>query len=124
MRQDILTRRHVKSRATTEIRGISIRRCEAKVCQFNSHAAICDEDVFGLQIAVIDPNGVAIFDGIQNLQKNALCKRIVTRVESPIGDVDKKVTVRTVLEDYKRAVGIVQDPVDRDHVAVSAGFMV
>lgn len=85
---------------------------------------IGDQDIFRLEIPVVDPERMAELDGIQELQENVLGKSIVTDEASALGDVGKEIAFWAVLNNHKCAVGAVQYAHQRDHVGMLAGLIV
>lgn len=45
---------------------------QSKVGEFAGHALVSDEDILRLQIPVVDSNGVAVINGIQDLEESSL----------------------------------------------------
>lgn len=78
---------HVESRSATKIRRVFIGCGESKVCKFDSHSTVCDQDVLWLKIPMINPNGVTILYGIQNLEERMLGQDIVPNKMSSFGNV-------------------------------------
>lgn len=62
------------------------------------------QDILRLQISMIDPNGVAKFNGIQNLQKRTLGEEIIAHKLALLGDVGEQVTFGTKLKHDKGTV--------------------
>lgn len=82
---------------------------KSKVGQFAGHSLVSDENVFWLQVPVVDSNRVAVFHGIQDLEESALGHGIVTNVLALLGDVGEQVTFWAVFNDNVCAVGGVHD---------------
>lgn len=60
---------------------------KAEVGKLAGHALVCYQDVLWLKVPVVDSNGVAIFNGIQDLEEGPLGKSIITNVLALFGDV-------------------------------------
>ena len=60
---------------------------QAKVGKLAGHALVGDQDVLRLQVSVVDPNGMAIFNSIQDLEEGSLGKSIITDELTPFSDV-------------------------------------
>ncbi len=73
---------------------------------------------------MVNPNGVAILDGIQNLQESMLGQVIVADEAALLGDIGEQVAFRTEFNHDERAVRTVQDAKQGDHIGVLAGLVV
>lgn len=82
------------------------------------------QDVLGLQVAVVDPNGVAVLNGIQNLQESMLGQLIIAHKSALFGDVGEQVALGTKFNHDERAVRAVQDAEQRDNIGMLAGLVV
>jgi hypothetical protein len=85
---------------------------------------VSDENVLRLEVPVVDSNGVAVLDGIQNLKEGALGHGIIPNVLALLGDVWEEVALWAVFNDDICAVGRVHDLDERDNIGVSAGLVV
>lgn len=72
---------------------------------------------------MVDSNGMAVLDGIQNLEESALGQGIITNVLALLGDVGEQVAFWAVLNDYIRAIGRIHDLDQRHHIWVGTGLM-
>jgi hypothetical protein len=73
---------------------------------------------------VVDSNGVAIFNGIQNLEEGALGHGIITDILALLSDVGEEIALWAVLDDNICAVGRIHDLDERDNIGVGAGLVV
>lgn len=99
-------------------------RGKSKVGQFNGHSFVCHQDVFWLQVPVVDSNGMAIFNGIKDLKKSPPGKSIVTDVFPSFGDIGKEIALRAVLNDHIRAIRRVHYLYQGNNVWVDTGLVV
>lgn len=97
---------------------------KSKIREPESSPFVGHEDVFGLQVAMIDPLGMTVNDGIQNLQEGTLGRVVVPNVGATLGDVTEEIPFRTKLEDHEGAIRCVDDTVEREHVGMLAGLVV
>jgi hypothetical protein len=74
------------------------------------------QDVLRLQVPVIDPNGMAVFYGIQDLKKDSLGKIILTDILATLGDIVEQITLRAKLQNDIDTVGVVDDLQHRYHI--------
>jgi hypothetical protein len=81
------TWRHVESGAASKVRGDGVGSGKSKVGEFAGHSLVSDENVLRLEVPVVDSNGVAVLDGIQNLKEGALGHGIIPNVLALLGDV-------------------------------------
>lgn len=79
-------------------------RGKSEVGQFNGHSFVGHQDIFWLQVPVVDPNGMTIFNGIKDLEKSPPGKSIVADVLPSFGDIGKEIALRTVLNDDVGAI--------------------
>lgn len=73
---------------------------------------------------MVDSNGVAVLNSIQDLKKSALSPVIVTNELALLSDVGKQITFRAVLDDNIGAVRSIHDLYQRNNVGVSASLVV
>jgi hypothetical protein len=59
---------------------------------------------------MVDPHGMTIFNGIQNLQESMFGKRVVSNEMASFGDVGEQVALGTELNYNKGTVRTVQYP--------------
>jgi len=81
------TRRHVERGAASEIRGDVVGGGKTKVGKLTSHALVSDQDILWLQIPVEDADGMAVLNGVENLEKCALDHDVVANKLALLGDV-------------------------------------
>ncbi len=73
---------------------------------------------------MVDPNGMTILDGIQNLQEGMLGQLIVAHEPALLGDVGEQVTLGTELNHDESAIRAVQNADQRHNIGVLAGLVV
>jgi len=117
-------RGHVEGGTAAKVGSDGLGRGEAEVGEFDLGAVLGDEDVLGFQVAVVDSEGVAVFDGVEQLEEDPLGEDVVTDIVSPLGDVGEQVTLGAVLHDHVGAVGGVEDLDEVDDVGVSTRAVV
>lgn len=82
---------------------------KSKVGKFDVHSAIRDQDVLRLEIPMVNSNGVAVVDSVQNLKESTLGQEIIAHKLALLGDVGKQVTFFAEFDDNKGTVHGVQD---------------
>lgn len=60
---------------------------QSEISELASHALVGDQDVLRLQIPMVDSDGVAIFNSIQDLEEGTLSPVIVTNELALLSDV-------------------------------------
>lgn len=85
---------------------------------------VCNQDVLRLEIPVVDTNGVAIHDCVQDLQKSTSGKKIITDKVASFRDAGEQVAFGTKFNDHKGAVKAIHDANQRHHIGVTAGQVV
>lgn len=83
-----------------------------------------DQDVLGLQVAMVNTNGMTILDGIQDLQERVLGQLIVAHEPALFGDIGEQVALWAEFDHDERAVRAIQNAEERDHIGMLAGLMV
>ena len=73
---------------------------------------------------MIDANGMAEFNGVQNLEKSTLGHQVIAEILSFFSDAGKQITFRAKLKDYKGTVEGVHYLDKRNHIWMMAGRMV
>jgi hypothetical protein len=114
-------RRHVESGTASKIGGIFIRGCQAKVGEFDSHPAISDQNILWFEVAMIDSQGVAILDSVQDLEKSSLGQDIISYIVAMFGDTGEQVTFGAKLDDNVDAVERIHNTDKGNHVRMLAG---
>lgn len=56
-----------------------------------------DKNILWFQVPVVNPPAVAVADGVQNLEEDALGKRIIPNILFAVCDVVKEIAFRAVL---------------------------
>lgn len=97
---------------------------QSEVSELASHALVGDQDVLWLQVPVVNSNGVAIFNSIQDLEESTLSPIIVTNELALLSDVGEQVTFRAILHDNICAVRSVHNLDQGDNVRMSASLVV
>lgn len=87
-------------------------------------AVILDEDVLGLQVAMVDSHGMAIADRIQDLEEDMLGEPIVANEPALFCDVGEKVAFGAELDHDKGTVRTVEDAMQGNHVRMLARLVV
>ena len=91
---------------------------EAKVGKFDSSSLIRDQDVLRLQIPVVNPNGMAVLDRVEYLEKCLLGEMIVSDEVAMFGDIGEQVAFWTVFDHNEGAIKAVEDADQGDHIGV------
>lgn len=86
-------------------------------------SVIGDENIFRLQIPMIDSYGMAILNSIQELEKGVLGQSIITHEMALFGDVGEEIAFRAILHDNIRAFWAIQNPFQGNHVGMLAGLV-
>jgi hypothetical protein len=97
---------------------------KSKIGEFAGHALVSNQDVLWLEVPVVDSNGVAVLNGIQDLEEGALDKIIIANVLALLGDVGEQVTFWAVLDYDIGAVWSIHDLDQRNYIGVSTGLVV
>jgi len=73
---------------------------------------------------VVDPDGMAIFNGIKDLEKSPPGKSVITNVLSSFSDIGKEIALRAILNDHVRAVRRVHYLDQGNNIWMDTGLMV
>lgn len=85
---------------------------------------VSNQDVFRLEIPVVDSNGMAVFHGIQDLEKSPLGKGIIPNILAALRDVGEEIAFWAILNHDVRAVGGIHNLDQGNNIGVSAGLVV
>lgn len=96
---------------------------KSKVGELDGSALVGHQDIFRFQVAMVDSQGMAILDRIQDLEER-MFGQVIIAVLAFVCDVREQVAFRTEFEDHKSAVGVGDDSQERDHVGMLAGPIV
>ena len=73
---------------------------------------------------MVDANGMAKCDSIQDLEKGVLRQDIVANKTIALSDVGEQITIRAVLDHHERAVRTIQDLNQLDNIGMLACVVV
>ena len=97
---------------------------QSKIGEFAGHSLVSHQNVLRLEVPVVDSNGVAVLNGIQDLEESPLGKGIITNVLALFGDVGEQVTLWAILNDNVCAVRGVHNLYQRNNIGMSTGLVV
>ena len=100
---------HVESRSTTMVLGHFIGGSKAKIGKQNIGSRAGNQDILRLEISVVYSQAVTVLHGIEDLKKSLLDKSIITHIPSFLGNIGKKVSLWTILQDDIGTVFVVDD---------------
>ena len=104
---------------------------EAKVGQSHSHllgipatsfdflVGIPTEDVLGLQVTMINIEGVAILNRVEQLKKDLLDEGVIAEIAPLVKNLGEKVAVGAVVHDDKRVLVVLDYPVKSNNIGVT-----
>lgn len=115
-------RRHVEGRSTLG-HLLSGSRGEAKVRQSNASASLGHENVFGLEIAVVDALVVSVEHGFQQLEQNDFGGRSVGLEHASIHNGGEEIVLAVLQNNVQTVAGLV-DGVQRQNVRVDLDVVV
>ena len=113
------TRAHVVDTAGAELGAHALRSRKPKVGDREAHAVVEAEDVLWLQIAMIDIEGVAVLNRIEQLKEDLLDEGVMPKITPLVEDLREKVTVGAVVHDDEGVLVFLDDAVKRHHVRVA-----
>lgn len=67
-------------------------------------AIVRHQNVLRFQVPVVDPNGMTVLHGIQNLEEGVFGKSVISDKVASFGDVGEQVALGTKLNNDKRTV--------------------
>jgi hypothetical protein len=100
---------HVKGRATSVILGAVFTGGQSKVGELDGLSIVGDKDVLRLEVPVVDPQVMAVLDGIQDLKEHLLGEFVLTNILTTLCDVQEEIALRAVLENNIDAVRVVHN---------------
>ena len=83
--------------------------CESKVSKLYGLTIVRNQNIFRLEVPMIDANGMAEGDSIQNLQECSFGQKIITNESVLFGNIGEEVTIRTEFDHHESAIRAVQD---------------
>jgi hypothetical protein len=93
-----------------------VRRCEAEICEGHPQPPVEAQHVLGLQVAVVNAEGVAILHCVQQLEEDMLDEDVVPEIAAIMEDLCEQITIAGVVHDDVRVVEVLYDPVEGDDV--------
>lgn len=105
--------------ASAELVAKTLRGGEPEVRDRKAETVVEAEDVLGLEVAMINIQGVAVLNCVQQLKKDLLDESIIAQIASPVKDLSEKVAVRAVVHDDEGVLVVLDDAVKRDDVGVA-----
>lgn len=112
---------HVVNATSAEFVADLIGRCETEISQCDAETAIEAEHVLWLEIAMVDPERVAAFDGVEKLKKDVLNEIIITEISAAMQNLSEQVAVASVIHDNKRVLVVLDDTMEGHNVRVRRG---
>jgi len=81
------------------------------------------QNVLGLQVPVVDPNGVAELDSVQKLKEDMLGQSVVAHKTALFSNIREQIAFGTVFDDNECAVWAVQNPHEGNDIRMLAGLV-
>jgi len=76
------------------------------------------QNVFRLEVPMVDSKPMAVGNGFQNLKKCILCSNIITNIPTSLCNIAKEISFRAVLHDHVGVFTAIHDPQKGDNVGV------
>ena len=105
--------------ACAELSAHTLRSREPEVGDRKAHAIVEAENVLGLQVAMINIEGVAVVNRVEQLKKDLLDEGVITKITPRVEDLSEEVTVRAVVHNDEGVLVVLDDAVKRHHVRVA-----
>ena len=102
-----------------ELATNAIRGCESEVGDRKTKAILEAENVLGLKVAVINTQGVAVFNCLEQLKKDILDEVVIAQIATSVKNLGEKVAVRAVVHDDESVLEVLDDAVKRDDVGMT-----
>lgn len=118
-----LTWRHVESRSASKVRSDAILRSKAKIRELDSPSTVLDKNVLRLEITVEHSIGMAVADGIHDLEEDMLGLCILSQIITLFGDLGEQVAFWAILKDDKSAIIRFEDLLHGHNVGMLAGLV-
>ena len=96
---------------------------EAKVGELHRPTAIGDQYVLGFEVPVVNPNGMAEVDRIQNLEERILGHGVIVKILTFLRYTREEITFGAKLQNHKCAVVGRHDLNHGHHIGMMAGLM-
>jgi len=106
---------HVINTTSAKFITFLIRCSETEVGDGNSKAIIKAKDVLWLQVPMIDTESMAIFNCIEQLEKDVLDEPVVPKIAAAMQDLGKQIVVRCIVHDDVSVVELFNDTMKGDH---------
>lgn len=105
------------------IAGNNLLRGQTEIGELDRVSVVRYQDVFRLEIPMINPNGVTMLNGIQNLQESMFGKTVVSNEMAVFGDIREQISFRAELDHNEGAIRAVENADQRNHVLVLTGLV-
>lgn len=115
---------HVEGGSATVVLRYGVRRGKAEVCKQNVGAGVGNQNILGLEVPVVDSQAVAVLHGIQDLEKGAANKSIITHIPAFFRDIREEVSLGAVLQHNISAVLVVDNLEHGHYIRVGRGSVV
>ena len=112
---------HVVHAAGAELLAEPVCGREAKVGDGDAETAVEAEDVLWFKVAVVYAEGVAVFDGVEELEEDVLDEMVLAEVATVVEDLGEEVAVGGKVHDEVGVVVLLDDAVEGDDVGVGRG---
>ena len=115
---------HVEGGSAAVVLRDGIRGSKAEICKQHIGARVGYQNVLRLQVPVVDSQAVAVLHGIQDLEKGAPDKSIITHISPFFGDIREQVSFWAVFQHNIGAVLVVDNLEHGHYVRVGRGGVV
>lgn len=99
-------------------------RSQTEVSDGDAKAVVKAEDVFGLEVSVVNTEGVTILNAIEHLQEYVLDEVVVTKISTAVEDLREQVVVWSVVHDDVGVTVLFDDSMKGNDVGMGAGDLV
>ena len=110
---------HVVDAARAELGAHALRSRKPKVGDSETETAVKAKDVLGLQVSMINIEGVAVFNRVEQLKKDLLDEGVIAEIAPLVKNLGEKVAVGAVVHDDKRVLVVLDYPVKSNNIGVT-----
>lgn len=110
--------------ASAEFIADLVRRSKAEIRDCDAKAAFEAENIFWLQISVVNSERVAVLDCIDELQEDIFDEVVLSKISAAVEDLCEQIVVRGIVHHDVGVISLLNDTMQGDYTRVGGGQLV
>ncbi len=115
---------HVEYTSRFELCAHPLGSSKTKVGKGYPSAIVKAQYIFRLQVAVVYPKGVTMFDGVEELQEHVFDQSVMPEVSALVQDLNKEILIRGVFHDHVHVLVIFSNAIESSYAGMGGRELV